>query len=179
MSSLSILPVHYDVPFIIKQADVTNHYGWKDAPDGIHFRYQFEDHVRVQEAIEQYPVSYLTVMVPEMLLTVSEIRDERIKAFTFGGMTIEIDSETKTNLNGCVIGLDRQPEVAGINWSLGNGEFIFLDRTTVYALADAAFMHVQRCFTAHKAIVDEIKAAANIGVLTTIDIANHPAWTAE
>lgn len=176
MSSLSIIPLDYDIDFIIKNAGVINHYGFERKEDGIHFRYQLDDLDAVTAKIDSYKVDYLSVMLPLAVANASYIRDERVKAFTFGGMTIELDDETKTNLNGCVLGLDRNASVEGINWSLGNGQFAYMDRATVYALADAAFMHVQQCFTAHKTIVEECMAAADIDQLAAVDVPNHAAW---
>jgi hypothetical protein len=176
MSTLSILPAHYDLDFIIKSANVLNHFGYEAKDDGIHFRYQLDDYDAVQAAIASYPVDYMTVMAPMLINFVSRKREQEAASFKFNGITVPLDAVTIGNLTAAVVGLERNEDVAGVDWSLGKGVFIQLTRDIVFAMADAAFRYIQACFSAQRTIVEQIKAAADIEELRLIDIANHEAW---
>lgn len=172
----STFPKHYDLQFIITKAGVVNHYGHEIAEEEIIFRYPVENIDAVAEIVESYPVAYREVMVPAMINHVSFVRARKIATFTFGGMTIPLNDKTQADLTGAALGLTLDPEVLTLNWSLGNGASVTLDRDTVLAMAKAAFRHVQDCFTAQKTINEAIKAAADIEELALIDVANHEAW---
>jgi hypothetical protein len=166
------IPREYDLAFI-------------SAATGINFdgRVEHENHTRVtymdpdgtrfdivSQAIENYEVDYLPVHRPTRIAEVRKIRDEKIGSFTFGGMPIELDLETKVNITGAVSGLERNPDVLGLDWSLGDGEFVFLDRATMFGLADAAFLHVQACFTHAKDLVASLKAATTCSEIDAVDV---------
>ncbi|MFZ4165297.1 DUF4376 domain-containing protein [Brevundimonas sp. NPDC058933] len=178
MNSISTLPKHYNVDFIIAESGVANHYGYEIAEDEIVFRYQVSDYDAVVAAIESYPMAYRVVMVPTMIHAVSQTREARLQTFSFNGMTVPLDTVTIANLTASAVGLQRNPDRASINWSLGKGVFVTISRDALLALADAAFNYVNDCFDAQKAIVEEIQAAPDIEVLRQIDIANHEAWPA-
>lgn len=178
MSTLSILPAYYDLPFIIEKAGVLNHYGYETKEDGFHFRYLVDDYDAVQAAIASYPTDYVAVMRPGLIHLVSKFRENKVASFSFGGMTIPLNLETVGNLTAAAYGLERNGAVESLEWSLGKGAFVTLPRTTVFALADAAFTFVQGCFKAQKAIVTEIMSAPDIEVLRAINIAEHEAWPA-
>lgn len=179
MSTLSILPKHYDIAFIIEKAGVVNHYGYETKDDGIHFRYLVDDYDAVQSAITSYPVDYRARMVPNMLATVAHLRDERVLGFTFQGMPISLNDKTIANLTAATVGLERNPDVASINWAINAETFVELPREVVLAMADAAFRHVQRCFDAQKIIAQEIMTAPDIEVLRAMDLHDHAAWPAK
>lgn len=122
------------------------------------------------ETIADYEVDYLEVALPRRIEEVRLLRDNYISGFTINGLHIELDLETKANIVGSVSGLDRNPQVAGIDWSLGGGQFVFLSRAMIYGIADAAFLHIQACFTQHKAKVTLLKAATNLSELAAVSI---------
>lgn len=176
MSTLSILPAHYDLEFIIKGANVINHFGYEMKADGIHFRYQVDDYDAVQSVIASYRTTYCAVMAPRLIDFVSKTREAKLAAFQFNGMTIPLDLVTSANLTGSAVGLTRDQNRLSVNWSLGKGQFVTIPRKAMLALADAAFAFVNDCFDAQKIIVEQIKAAADIEELRLIDIAGHEAW---
>lgn len=178
MTATSILPDYYDVPFILEAAGVTNHYGHIAHEDGIHLHYLVEDFEAVQAARLAYPVAYRAVMVPDMIHEVSQTRERKLAVFAFNGIRVPLDMATIANLTASAVGLERDPDRQSINWSLGKGQFVTLNRAVVDALAKAAFAYVNDCFDAQKAIVEEIQSAADIEVLRAIDIASHEAWPA-
>jgi hypothetical protein len=168
----SNIPKGYDVDFISTQSGVLFDGRSEQAE---HTRVTFMDSDGsnldlVAQAVANYGVDYLTIRRPKRIAEVSKLRDEKIGGFIFNGMPIELDLETKANITGSVSGLDRNPDVTGLDWSLGDGEFVFLDRASLYALADAAFLHVQGCFTHAKTLVTDLKAAADCTALDAIDI---------
>lgn len=178
MNPISILPSHYDVDFIVKQAGVTNHFGYPAQDDGIHFRYRVEDYDAVQTAIDAYPVAYRAVEVPKLIHVVSRTREQKLAAFVFNGMAVPLDTVTIANLTASTVGLTRDVNRAAINWSLGKGVSLTIPRAVMLALADAAFAYVNDCFDAQKVIVEEIQSASDIEALRLIDVAGHEAWPA-
>lgn len=178
MSTLSIVPHHYDLNFIAKQAGVGNHYGWESKADGQHFRYLASDYDAVVAAIEAYPTSYRSVMVPPMLHQVATMRDQRVQSFTFNGLPVSLNDKTIANLTAATVGLERNPDVPAINWAITKDTFVTIPRDMMLAMADAAFNHVQACFTAQMTIANEVKAAATVDDLRAIDLNAHPAWPA-
>lgn len=176
MNATSIFPKHYDANFIIEQAGVTNHYGYEIGEENITFRYPLEQLDAVSEIVENYPVAYRSVMAPRAIHLVSRTREAKLATFSFNGMTVPLDLATISNLTASAVGLQRNPNRASINWSLGKGQFVTIPRDVMLALADAAFAYVNDCFDAQMAIVAEIKAAPTIDELRALDIASHEAW---
>jgi hypothetical protein len=166
------IPLGYDVDFISEKTGV--HFdGRVEKTDHVRVTYMDSDGLNfdiVSQAISDYDVDYLPTRRPERIAEVVEIRDRKIGGFVFGGMPIELDLETKANITGAVSGLERNPDVMGLDWSLGDGEFVFLDRDTMFGLADAAFLHVQACFTHAKTLVTQLKAATTCTEADAVDI---------
>jgi hypothetical protein len=93
-TSLSILPLNYDIPFIIKKAGVVNHYGYESLEDGIHFKYQVSDYEKVQAVITAYPVDYLSVIRPIIIESLVNKRQEVVLNFSFNGIKQPLDQIT-------------------------------------------------------------------------------------
>ena len=175
MTAQRTYPNHYDTTFIIEQAGVKN-YGYEVGETETTLHFNGGDYEAIAAAIDAYPVAYKAVMAPAMIHTVSQTRERKLAAFSFNGMTVPLDLVTISNLTASAVGLERNPDRASINWSLGKGQFVTIPRAAMLALADAAFNYVNDCFDAQKTIVEEIQTAADIEVLRAIDIASHPAW---
>lgn len=178
MSAFSTIPFGYDLDFITSRAGVSV-YGQELLVDGsVRITYQSpppqpgesSKFQLVTAGIENYKSDYLAVARPQKWEQIAAQREDRIKQFYFGGLLVVLDLETKANLAGVVIGLDRNPDITGIDWSLGDGVFVFLSRETLYAMADAAFLYIQACFSRAKALTDEANAATDIDALAAIDI---------
>lgn len=170
----SNIPIGYDVNFIAQYCaiQITGFTQLQDGSTQITYRNpdgsgNFE---RVSQTIDNYAVEYLPVALAAKIADISALRNEKIQAFTFMGMTVVLDVEAKGNIVGAVAGLDRNPDVPGVDWSLGGGVFIFLPRQVVYALADASFLYVEGCFTTSKELVATCKACQDINELAGVDI---------
>lgn len=170
----SNIPAGYDVDFIARHCgiQVTGFVQLQDGSTQITYRNpdgsgNFE---MVSQTIDNYAVEYLPVALTSKISEISSLRNEKIQAFTFMGMTVVLDIEAKANIVGAVAGLDRNPDVPGVDWSLGGGSFVFLPRYIVYGLADASFLYIENCFTTSKELVATCKACADINELAAVDI---------
>lgn len=169
-TSLSILPVTYDLPYIIKKAGVVNHFGYETLSDGINFKYQVSDYEAVQAVLATYPVDYLAVARPIVLNALVAKRYERFMAFTFGGAPIPLDQNTQTNLVGVAVGLQRNTTIDHFDWHIGDGVFVTFSRDILFAIADLSFIYVQQCFTHQRELSNQAIAAADIFELANINI---------
>lgn len=168
----SNIPKEYDIEFIGEHSGVEFD-GRMEHDAYVRVYYMDPDGDKldiVADTIANYDVAYLIKRLPERIAEVQALRDEKIGSFVFGGMAIELDLETKANLTGVVSGLDRNPDVEGLDWSLGGGEFVYLDRATLYGLADAAFLHVQACFSHARTVITTLKEQTNCTELNAIDV---------
>lgn len=176
MSTINI-PADWDVNYIVEKAGLTFGYGVGPAKDGvITLNFYGGDYDAALRAVEEYPTAYADKARPGKLREISDERDRRIKNFQYGPFTIDLDGEAKRDLADAALGLMRNEDVLAIDWSLGNGEFIELERDTLLALADAAFMHVQTTFAAHRQLAERVKAAADVTELDAIDVADDANW---
>lgn len=169
-TGLSILPLNYDVEYIIQEAGVVNHFGYEEREDGIHFKYRLDDYDAIQVELDVYETKYLEVALPAKIEECIELRRQKVLDFTFGGLPIELNQETQTNLTGSVLGLERNPQVPGMDWHMGDGVYIFIPRDDLMAIADAAFVHIQQTFSNQKRLLDLMRAAADIHELEAIDL---------
>lgn len=177
MTSQSTIPAYYNTAFIFAKAGVTNHFGYNEGEEETVLRYRIEDYDAVQAALASYPVDYLSVMVPAMLEEVAARRDQIVQSFTFNGMPVALNDKTIANLTAATVGLERNAGVEAINWAISKEVFVSIPRAAMFAMADAAFNHVQNAFTAQMTIAQEIVAATDIEALRVIDIAGHAAWS--
>lgn len=168
-SATSIIPHGYDIVWIGEKLGL-NFTGWAPRAEGVHVSYPEHKFEELTALVDNYEVAYLEKALPLKLAEVSVQRDLHIKGFVFSGIHVELDHETKTNLASAVLGLTRNPSVEVIHWSLGDSNFILLPRDLIFALADAAFMYVQNCFTRHYTLSQECRAATTLTELGAIDI---------
>lgn len=175
--AVTFIPASWDVRYLFAKANTTLGYGYSLIGNG-QARVEFAsvDYAAVVAAITAYPVAYLEVAVPKKLAEISAERDKRIKQFTIGGMTIPLDDETKLNLDCAALGLMRNEDVLSLDWSLGEGEFVTLPRAVIFAMADGGFRYVQHCFSAHRQLATEAKAAADIDALALVDQTDDARW---
>lgn len=160
--------------YIIQKAGVTNHFGWELKEDGIHFKYRFDDHDAVQSVLNTYPVDYLAVALPRVIDAITEKRKQSILGFTFGGLPVELDQTTQTNLVGAAVGMTRNPSITHLDWHLGYGVFTTLPRDLLLAIADASFAYIQDCFSRQRQLTEAAVLAKDIFELKDIDI--HAGW---
>jgi hypothetical protein len=168
------VPPGYDIDFIARHCDIVITGREQLLNGATRITYRSTDGSgsfdKVSQTIENYAVEYLPVALEQKISQISDMRANKIKEFTFMGMLIELDLEAKTNLVGAVAGLDRNPNVPGLDWSLGGGVFIFLPRQIVYMIADASFLYIEGCFTTARTLGTQCKACQNINELAAVDI---------
>lgn len=93
-----------------------------------------------------------------------------IHGFSFNGMSMKLDPDTENALSKAYAALQRQPQGTAIDWEVSRGVFMSFDLSTVGAISDAAFGHVQACFTNSKAITAQIVAAEDMLALDALDL---------
>jgi hypothetical protein len=172
----SKLPMIYDIDFISNRAGVTNHFGFEvltDPDTGVeekHFGYLVKDFDAIQEAIDAFPVEYAAILRPLKIKKIISTRKEKIKEFTFAGLTIELDHISESRISGAALFLMRNESVPGINWDIGEGTFIEIPREFFLMLADAAGQYVQHCFNHSRDLVAAAIAAEDIFALEALEI---------
>ena len=90
--------------------------------------------------------------------------------FTFAGMPLKLDPDTENAISKAIMSLARQPEGTVINWEVSRGVIVPFDLVTLEAIGDAAFVHVQACFTNVAAITALIVAAADAEALDAVNL---------
>ncbi len=168
--ALTIIPSDWDTDFFLQLTTVTNSYGFDFQADGIHFRYLAEDFDAVQAAVTNYPVQYLSVKRPLVLIDLKNYRDNKILNFTYNGTPVPMDPESRANLTGAALGLQRNPDVTQIHWKIAEGTYVALPAAMVLDMADQAFKFVEGCFSHEADLASQINAAADINALAAIDI---------
>lgn len=106
----------------------------------------------------------------ERLEALAERRKFASQNFTFNGMAMKLDPDTENAISKAIMSLERQPEGIVINWEVTRGEIVPLDLATLHAIGDAAFVHVQACFTNVAAITALILAAPDGEALDAVDL---------
>ncbi len=169
-ASLSIVPLSWDIEYIILESGVTNHFGYKEEEDGIHFKYSYDDYDNVTNVIENYPVTYMSVLRPKIIDKIIQKRKDVILGFTIGGLPIPLDEVTQTNLVGCTVGFERNPNIQGIDWHMGGGVFIYLTRYQLMGIADASFSHIQQAFSRQRELVQAVYNSTTTYEIEGLDI---------
>ncbi len=96
-------------------------------------------------------------------------RKEAVKTFTFAGQPLRLDTQTEDAISKAKAGLERNP-TSVIDWEISRGVFVTFDLATILALADAAFAHVQACFSRVRVLTGEIQDATTAAELNAIDL---------
>lgn len=87
-----------------------------------------------------------------------------------GGGSMRLDPDTENAIAKAIQGLERQPVGATILWEISRGVVMPLDLPALYAIGDAAFLHVQACFARVATLTAEVMAAEDEAALEAIDI---------
>jgi hypothetical protein len=169
----SKVPASWDPNFIITKLaalGITNHFGYDIFEGEYRFRVLMDDADSLLSVISTYQTDYLSVVLPKLKTEVSKIRSEKIKNFSFGGLTMELDYITEHRLTSAALGLMRNESVTEVKWDLGGLTFIVIPRADMLALADAAFNYVQGCFSRSKELGELLNAATTVDEATAIDL---------
>lgn len=169
MATITIIPLDYDYEWIMSKAG-TKAYGVSEEEDGFHIHYNKESFESVSSELENYKINYLLIAVPSAIQKVTDLRKEKILKFNFNGLELNLDYETESRITGAVVFLDKNPDIKYLNWDLGMGNFMQIDKDTLYALATATGKYVQGCFNHSKYLIDSIKESKDLDDLNAIDI---------
>lgn len=99
----------------------------------------------------------------------SKCRRDAEENFTYGGVSIKLDSDTQARIDSAISGLERKPAGTTIWWQTGT-TFTQFDLPGLEALGVAAFDHVEACFNNSKTITESILAATTIPAIDAISV---------
>jgi hypothetical protein len=182
MSRLNVMklpiPADWDQDFLIDKINPQMGFGFTLHEDTslVWLNFDGRELSKFEAGINAYSVDYLQVAAPKKLRAISDERDRRIRNFQFGPFVINLQGDAKRDLADAALGLMRNPDLPGIDWSIGAGHFFFIPRETLLQMADAAFLHVQGAFSAHKRLATAVKQAGNVEELATIDELADSSW---
>lgn len=112
----------------------------------------------------------LAVLKSERLEALAARRKVASQNFAFAGMPLKLDPDTENAISKAIMSLARQPGGTVINWEVSRGVIVPFDLATLEAIGDAAFLHVQACFTNVAAITALILAASDAEALDAVDL---------
>lgn len=124
----------------------------------------------IQQALADYPDSYLVAQKIVALERLAERRKQASRDFTFAGMSIVLDADTESAIAKATQGLERQEPGSFISFEMRRGVFVRLDLIWLQALGDGAFAHVQACFSNVERITNLVYATTTLQALEAIDI---------
>ncbi len=88
---------------------------------------------------------------------------KQVSGFTFNGMRIETDPESRGVLTGAYVLAKDNSDFSIPNWKVDDGHYVTLDRETILAVGDAVTAFVQACFDKNKEVDDRVAS----GEITT------------
>ena len=113
----------------------------------------------------------LTEQQAEQLETMAEARGQATRDnFSFNGVKVTLTRETEDAISKAYSALGRKPPGSVINWEVERGLFMDFDLAAISALADAAFDHVQACFSHSKTLTQAIMGATTADELDAISV---------
>lgn len=127
----------------------------------------------VVDAVNRYDAAWLERIKVGRIEAVAALRRAAVTdTFSFNGMAMRLDADAENALSKAYSALKRQPDGTSIDWEVSRGVFMSFDLAMVEAISDAAFEHVQRCFTNARRLTALINAADNLAILDAIDLDN-------
>lgn len=115
------------------------------------------------------PARALADAKAERYAALSDRRWRAERAFSFGGVTIDLDEGTQARLDAAINGMSRYG-VAAVEWQVSRGVFVEFTLEQLSALGQAAFAHVQACFANAKALSLLIEAAETATAADGVDL---------
>lgn len=103
------------------------------------------------------------------LESLSNIRRYWETQFVFNNISIYLDQQTQARINAALAGFTYQP-TSIISWEVTRGTFVEFDKTTMEAIAVAAWNHVRNCYEIVKTITAVIQACTTIAEVDAVDI---------
>ena len=175
------ISTRYDPTFLKSLTAIVGDSAWGtgpgDTPDvqTVIFDDAFTDDVVA--AVNAYDSAWLARVKTGRIEAVAMLRRGAvINDFTFNGMAMRLDESCENALSKAYAALSRQPAGTTIDFEVSRGQFMSFDLAAVGAISDAAFVHVQRCFTNAKRLTDAINAATDLAALDAVDL--ETGWAA-
>lgn len=168
------ISTRYDVGFIKSLTGIAGQDAWGTGPgdtDGsqqIIFDDQHTD--AVMAAVDGYDAAWLSRVKTGRIEAVTALRRGAVERFSFDGVQMRLDESAENALSKCHAALSRQPAGTVIDFEVSRGVFMEFDLAAVGALSDAAFLHVQACFSNAKRLTGLINAATTLAELDAIDL---------
>ena len=165
----------YDPAFLKSLTPIQGDAAWGTGPgdtDGtqtIIFDDQHTD--AVLAAVDGYDAAWLARVKTGRIEAVAMLRRGAvINDFSFNGVPMKLDESCENALSKAYAALSRQPAGTTIDFEVARGIFMSFDLSAVGAISDAAFVHVQKCFTNARRLTDLINAAVDLGAMDAIDL---------
>ena len=155
-------------PMWVEELSTYVEYGAVDASTQCPF---LQPKVNLPETLEANLQKVLAQKVAEL----AEHRyNNEVAGLDIGGMTIKTDRESQSLLHGAYQALLEKdalgdPIVAQIDWKGVNG-WVTVDLATITPIKLAAVNHVQRCFTAERAVDTQLRAITDLATLEGFDV---------
>lgn len=171
----------YDPAFLKSLTQIVGVSAWGSGPGDtpetqtILFDDAFTDDVVA--AVNGYDAAWLARVKTGRIEAVAALRRGAvINDFSFNGVPMKLDESCENALSKAYAALSRQPVGTEIDFEVSRGNFMSFDLAAVGAISDAAFVHVQRCFTNARRLTDAIIAAEDLAALDAIDL--ETGWAA-
>lgn len=131
----------------------------------------------VVAAVNAYDAAWLARVKTGRIEAVAMLRRGAvINDFSFNGVPMKLDESCENALSKAYAALSRQPAGTEIDFEVSRGNFMSFDLAAVGAISDAAFIHVQKCFTNARRLTTLINAAEDLAALDAIDL--ESGWVA-
>lgn len=173
------IDARYDPAFLKSLTTINGIDAWGGGPGAeagtqtILFDDAFTD--EVTDAVNGYDAAWLARAKAERIEEVAGARKAAIiETFSFNGISLKLDPDTENALSKAYAALERQPAGTAIDWEVSRGNFVPFDLPTVAAISDAAFAHVQACFTNAKRLTVAVNAAADLEALEAVELDGWP-----
>ena len=130
----------------------------------------------VVAALNTYDAAWLARVKPARIEAVAALRRGAVEDFSFNGVRMRLDESTENALSKACAALERQPAGTQIDFEVSRGVFMEFDLAAIGAISDAAFVHVQRCFSNARRLTALINAALDLETLDAVDL--NEGWSA-
>jgi hypothetical protein len=176
MSTLSVVPLTYDVDYIIGEivrAGVVNHYGYSVEEDGIHIRYRAPDFDAVQAVLDAYQTQYADEVLRERLMGEATAlrRVKQALPTAFMGMEVPTDDVTVGRITAAAYLMSANPQSPQTRrWKIANGVWVDLDKTALVGMGTAIALHIQQCFEHEEALHSQLLSAETVDDLLEVDL---------
>jgi len=169
------IAARYDAAFLKSLTPIAGSDAWgvgqgdRTGTQTIMFDDQFTD--AVVAAVNGYDAAHLARLKAARIEAVADLRRAAvIDTFAFNGMALRLDADAENALSKAYSALGRQPAGTTVDWEVTRGVFVEFDLAMVEAISDAAFVHVQACFSNARRLTALINDADDVAALDAVDV---------